>query len=101
MAGGVAASMLYNRPTRAGTHNPQDALRRKPNFVLIFADDLGYGDIGGFGLKESPIETPNLDRMAAEGGSFLAWPVGFVRSSYLVCALARRLRQTASRRSAA
>jgi len=75
MAGGVAASTLYNRPTGAGTRNPQDALRRKPNFVLIFADDLGYGDIGGFGLKESPVETPNLDRMAAEGAKLTSFYV--------------------------
>jgi len=40
---------------------------KKPNFILIFADDLGYGDISGFGLKKSPFETPNLERMAAEG----------------------------------
>ena len=60
MAGGIAASMLTNRPGWGGA-------QQKPNFVLIFADDLGYGDIGGFGLKESPVETPNLDRMAAEG----------------------------------
>jgi len=75
MAGGVAASTLYNRPTGAGTRNPQDALRRKPNFVLIFADDLGYGDIGGFGLKKSPVETPNLDRMAAEGAKLTSFYV--------------------------
>ena len=60
MAGGIAASILPDQPGWGGT-------QKKPNFVLIFADDLGYGDIGGFGLKESPIETPNLDRMAAEG----------------------------------
>ena len=39
----------------------------RPNFVLIFADDLGYGDIEGFGYTDSPFETPNLKRMAAEG----------------------------------
>ena len=60
MAGGIAVSMLTNRPGCGGT-------QKKPNFVLIFADDLGYGDISGFGLKESPIQTPNLDHMAAEG----------------------------------
>ena len=37
----------------------------KPNFVVIFCDDLGYGDIGVFG---SPIiRTPNIDEMASEG----------------------------------
>jgi arylsulfatase A-like enzyme len=35
------------------------------NFVVIFCDDLGYGDLGVFG--NPTIETPNLDRMAAEG----------------------------------
>ena len=39
-----------------------------PNIVIIFADDLGYADIGSFGAKG--YETPNLDRMAAEGIRF-------------------------------
>lgn len=38
---------------------------RKPNFVIIFCDDLGYGDVGCFGA--TTIKTPNIDRMAAEG----------------------------------
>lgn len=37
----------------------------RPNFVVIMADDLGYGDIGCFGNER--IRTPNLDRIAAEG----------------------------------
>lgn len=37
----------------------------KPNIIVIFADDLGYGDLGVFG--HPTIRTPNLDRMAAEG----------------------------------
>ena len=36
----------------------------KPNVVIIFIDDMGYGDIGPFG---SPRDTPHLDRMAKEG----------------------------------
>jgi arylsulfatase A-like enzyme len=36
-----------------------------PNFVLIFVDDVGYGDLGSFG--HPTIRTPVLDRMAAEG----------------------------------
>ncbi len=39
-----------------------------PNFVIIFADDLGYGDLGCYG--HPTIRTPNLDRMAAEGLRF-------------------------------
>ena len=38
---------------------------RRPNIVIIFADDLGYGDIGAFGSPN--IRTPRLDAMAAEG----------------------------------
>ncbi len=37
----------------------------RPNVVLIFIDDMGYGDIGPFGNKVN--QTPNLDRMADEG----------------------------------
>ena len=48
----------------------------RPNIVMIFADDMGYGDLGCFG--HPTIATPNLDRMAAEGmklTSFYAAPV--------------------------
>ena len=38
---------------------------RQPNFIIILADDLGYGDLGCDGGKV--IRTPNLDRMAEEG----------------------------------
>ena len=37
----------------------------KPNVVLILMDDMGYGDIGSYGVKDA--RTPNLDRLAREG----------------------------------
>ena len=46
-----------------------------PNIVVIFADDLGYGDVGVFGGTRA--RTPHLDRMAAEGlrlTSFYSFP---------------------------
>jgi arylsulfatase A-like enzyme len=48
----------------------------KPNFVVIFIDDMGYGDIEPFGSKVN--QTPNLNQMAEEGmklTSFYAAPV--------------------------
>ncbi|MCH2615479.1 MAG: sulfatase-like hydrolase/transferase, partial [Opitutales bacterium] len=40
----------------------------KPNVVIIFADDLGYGDVGCYGATH--VKTPNIDRLAAEGRRF-------------------------------
>ena len=45
-----------------------------PNIVLIVADDLGYGDLGCYGQKN--IQTPVLDRMAAEGMRFTDFYAG-------------------------
>jgi arylsulfatase len=46
---------------------------RPPNVVVILADDLGYGDLGCYGA--AGLETPNLDRMAAEGMRFTSFYV--------------------------
>ncbi|MEJ6731618.1 MAG: sulfatase [Opitutaceae bacterium] len=46
----------------------------KPNFIVIFCDDMGYADIGPFGAKG--YQTPNLNRMAAEGMIFTDFHVG-------------------------
>jgi arylsulfatase len=42
--------------------------KRPPNIVLIFMDDLGYGDLGCYGAVD--FRTPNIDRLAAEGMRF-------------------------------
>jgi len=61
------------------------AAEAKPNVVLIFIDDLGYGDIGPFGSKLN--RTPNLDRMASEGmklTSFYAAPACSVSRAQVI-----------------
>lgn len=47
---------------------------RRPNVVLIMADDLGYGDLGCYGQKT--IATPNIDRLCAEGMKFTDFYAG-------------------------
>ncbi|MFM7927867.1 MAG: sulfatase-like hydrolase/transferase, partial [Pirellula sp.] len=42
-----------------------DRKENKPNIIVIFCDDLGWGDLGCFG--NPIIRTPNIDRMASEG----------------------------------
>src|ERR1051326_3465170 len=46
----------------------------KPNIIFILADDLGYGDLGCYG--QSKIQTPNLDKLAAEGMRFTDFYAG-------------------------
>lgn len=46
-----------------------DNKNKKPNIIFIYADDLGYGDIGAYGATE--IKTPNLDALANGGIRFL------------------------------
>jgi arylsulfatase len=45
------------------------AAQRRPNFIIVYADDLGYADIGSFSTRRDAARprTPNLDRMAADG----------------------------------
>lgn len=54
----------------------------KPNIIFIYADDLGYGDLGSYGQKD--ILTPNLDKMAEEGMRFTRAYAG-----HTVCAPSR------------
>jgi len=50
----------------ACTANAED---RPPNVVLIFADDLGYGDLGCYGATK--LQTPNIDKLASQGRRFV------------------------------
>ena len=50
------------------------AAQAKPNIVFILADDLGYGELGCYG--QETIQTPHLDRMAAEGLRFTDFYAG-------------------------
>jgi arylsulfatase len=60
--------ILLAAATAAGPAEFQEAAPARPNLVLIVADDLGYGELGCYGQEK--VETPRLDRMAAEGLRF-------------------------------
>lgn len=47
--------------------------QKSPNVIIIFADDLGYGDLGCYGAKD--YETPNLDKLAENGMKFTDFTV--------------------------
>ena len=47
---------------------------KKPNFVIIFTDDQGYGDLSCFGGKH--VDTPRIDQMAAEGSRLTSFYMG-------------------------
>jgi arylsulfatase A-like enzyme len=63
----VAAAIWFGAPCNASTQPV--AGERRPNVVIILADDLGYGDVGCYGAKQ--VKTPNIDRLARTGRLFL------------------------------
>src|SRR5688500_15668385 len=58
---------------------------KHPNIIVILADHLGYGDLGCYG--QDKIQTPRLDRMAAEGMRFIQCYAGSTVCAPSRCAL--------------
>src|SRR5262245_57362880 len=57
-AGALMAAAVTGRTRAAATH-------RRPNFIVVLCDDLGFGDISAYGARN--ITTPAIDKMAREG----------------------------------
>jgi arylsulfatase len=57
----------------------------KPNILLIFADDIGWFDVGAYHRGIMGTTTPNIDRIAAAGAlmtdNYAPVPVGFQKSA--------------------
>jgi len=68
-----AASLVMPSCSNASQRAAKSRKAGPPNFIIIFCDDLGYGDIGCFGSTKH--RTPNIDKMAAEGMRFTSFYV--------------------------
>lgn len=63
---GIGGAFLASLPL--GAQSRQEAKQSSPNIILILMDDMGYGDIGRNGANQ--YDTPNLNRLAAQGMQF-------------------------------
>ena len=78
----VMTGLISMASTAAAQNGNPNPARDRPNIVLILIDDMGYADIGPFGVTKYP--TINLDRLAAEGMRFTDFEV-----SSAVCSASR------------
>ena len=65
---GACISLPQGETATRAAATPAAPAARRPNIVLIFADDLGYGELGCYG--QTKIETPHIDRLARDGARF-------------------------------
>ena len=74
--------LMLALPALLGAGDRAVAAAERPNFLLIFTDDHGYGDVSTY--HESDVRTPNIDRLAAAGMLFTA-----MRANCTVCSPSR------------
>lgn len=72
--------------SRANRPKKLSSAPRKPNIIYIMADDLGYGNLSCYN-PNSPVKTPNLDRMAQEGTRYTRFYAGSTVCAPSRCAL--------------
>ena len=61
----VSALLGFSDDDASAFGAPNEEINKRPNFVIVLCDDLGYGDLACYGHEV--IQTPNLDRFAKEG----------------------------------
>jgi hypothetical protein len=57
----------------AQQNQPAAASGRKPNILMIMADDIGWFNVSAYNLGVMGYRTPNIDRIAKEGALFTDW----------------------------
>ena len=71
--GTAGAALIFPRLGKSDGSSFQgleNSAARRPNIVVILADDYGYGSAGCYGANHKLIQTPNIDRLAREGRRF-------------------------------
>ena len=73
----LAATALTSSPIIGEAHaqqnQPASASGRKPNILMIMADDIGWFNVSAYNLGVMGYRTPNIDRIAKEGALFTDW----------------------------
>ena len=65
----IVLSMIFSACSSSNSEKETtETETTQPNIIFIYADDLGYGDVGAYGATEMP--TPNIDKLAAGGVRF-------------------------------
>src|SRR6187549_842083 len=62
----VAAGLLLALATIAAAQRGTTPSQQRPNIILMFADNLGWGEVGSYGSVRG-VPTPNIDSIAAQG----------------------------------
>lgn len=69
----LALAMTESGARSALAQAPATEAKNKPNIIFVFIDDMGYGDLSCYGNKA--VQTPHVDRLAAEGIRFTSFYV--------------------------
>ncbi len=65
-----SSSRAIESSTDENSTSGDDGRKKKPNIVVIFADDVGTSDVPGYWEKANNVRMPNLERLVAEGTTF-------------------------------
>ncbi|MEM7143662.1 MAG: sulfatase [Verrucomicrobiota bacterium] len=67
----ILALLVVTSARATEEESSRQEFSKKPNILIIFTDDQGYGDVGCYGNKQ--LKTPNLDKLAADGTRFTSF----------------------------
>ena len=79
LAAAGLSSCTGSKTTQSENGNADNKSARQPNIVILLTDDQGYGDMKCYGSPR--LQTPNLDRLAAEGTRFTNFYAGAAAST--------------------